>query len=276
MSITENMTPDVNVFTNGNGGGGFGNGWGGDGAFWIIILFLFAFCGWGGNGGGWGNNGGGVQSGYVLASDFSNIERKIDGVYSGICDSTYALNNGIQNGFAAAQSTMTQGFAGLNTGMIQQGYEGRIATQNVGNQLNQCCCDIRSDLAGINYNLATQSSNIQNTVNSGLCQVNRGVERGFADIAYNASSNTTAIIQNQHNDTDRVIQKLCDMESARQAEKIAQLTAENQGLKFAQSQSEQNAYLVSQLGYQCPKPAYVVQPPQPVTFPNGCNGCCNG
>ena len=56
-------------------GGGFG-GFGGDGAWWIIILFLFVFCGWGGNG--WGNNAGnsgGVVDGYVLTSDFANVER---------------------------------------------------------------------------------------------------------------------------------------------------------------------------------------------------------
>ena len=75
-----------------SGFGGFG--WGGDGA-WLIILFLiFAVFGWGGNG--WGNNAGnsgGVVDGYVLASDFANIERKLDAVNNGICDSTFALNN---------------------------------------------------------------------------------------------------------------------------------------------------------------------------------------
>ena len=63
--------------TNGGNGFGFGN----DGAWWIIILFLFAFCGgWGGNWGGNGNTGAGVVDGYVLTSDFANIERKMDGI----------------------------------------------------------------------------------------------------------------------------------------------------------------------------------------------------
>lgn len=57
--------------------------------------------------------------------------------------------------------------------------------------------------------------------------------------------------------------------------------------KFQASQTAQNAYitasqdaqtaeLIRRLGVDCPQPAYVVQPPQPVTFPNynscGC-GC---
>lgn len=127
MGLSEGLTPaDIGAICGNNDNNGFG----GNGAWWIIILFLFAFCGWGG--GNWGNGqGSSVQESYVLASDFGQVERKLDGVYSGICDSTFALNNAITNGFAAAQNTMTQGFAGLNTGMIQQGYENRIATQGV-------------------------------------------------------------------------------------------------------------------------------------------------
>lgn len=266
---------DIKAVTDGNGSNG--DMWGGNGAWWIILFLIFAAFGWGGYGnGGFGGGGAGAQNGYALATDFATIERKIDGVYSGICDSTYALNNGIQNGFAAAQNTMTQGFAGLNTGMIQQGYEGRIATQNVGNQLNQCCCDIRSDLAGINYNLATQATGISNTVNTGFCDLGRTVERGFADGAYAAATNATAIIQNQHSDTDRVIAKLNEMEATRQQEKIAQLQAENQGLRFEASQAAQNNYLVAQLAPKCAQPAYMVANPNgPLnyTVASGCN-CC--
>lgn len=261
---------DIKAVTDGND-----NGFGGNNGWWIILFFLLCGRGGWGNWGGYGDNGGGIPQNYALTTDFATIERKIDGVYSGICDSTYALNNGIQNGFAAAQNTMTQGFAGLNTGMIQQGYEGRIATQAVGNQLNQCCCDLRSDLAGINYNLATQATGITNAVNSGFCETNRGMERGFAEIGYNAATNATAIIQNQHSDTDRVIAKLNEMEATRQQEKIAQLTAENQGLRFEASQAAQNNYLVSQLSQKCPTPAYMVANPNgPLnyTVSNGC-GC---
>ena len=72
---------------------------GGDGAWWIIILFLFAFCGWGGNnGGGFGGGSTGyVSDNYALISDNATLERKIDGVYSGICDSTFSLNNKTNN-----------------------------------------------------------------------------------------------------------------------------------------------------------------------------------
>lgn len=69
---------------------------GGNSAWWIIILFLFCFMGWGGNGFGTTN---GVTDGYVLTSDFANLERKLDGVNNGICDGFYAMNNGMLTGF---------------------------------------------------------------------------------------------------------------------------------------------------------------------------------
>ena len=66
-------------------------------------------------------------------------------------------------------------------------------------------------------------------------------------------------------------------------DKIATLQAENQSLKLKASQAEQNAFitanqeaqtaeLIRRLGADCPQPAYVVQPPQPVTFPTNCCG----
>lgn len=90
-------------------GDGRNNGaWGdGNGAWWIIILFLFVFCGWGnGNNGFLGGRGndGGVVDGYILTSDFANIERKIDGVNNGLCDGFYAVNSSLLNGFANAQA----------------------------------------------------------------------------------------------------------------------------------------------------------------------------
>ena len=77
---------------------------GGNGAWWIIILFLFCFAGGWGNcrGGLFGREGStasGITDGYILTSDFANIERKIDSVNNGLCDGFYAMNTGMLNGF---------------------------------------------------------------------------------------------------------------------------------------------------------------------------------
>ena len=113
------MSPaDLAAVTGRNNGDGM---IGGNGAWWIIILFLFVFCGWGG---GWGNNAGRGQGtamdGYVLTSDFANIERKIDGVNNGLCDGFYAqaqMVNGVQmqmaNGFGQAELSRSNQQAAL-------------------------------------------------------------------------------------------------------------------------------------------------------------------
>ena len=76
-----NVTP-TGTISSGSGG----MGWGNDGSWWIIILFLFIFAGgwnrngWGGNGNGATPSGSGAIDNYVLASDFAQVERKLDTV----------------------------------------------------------------------------------------------------------------------------------------------------------------------------------------------------
>lgn len=173
----------MNVEPSGSNCGGFGgNGWGE--GWWIILLFII-LAGYGngyGNGGFGGYGGGYVSDNYALITDNATLERKIDGVYSGICDSTFALNNTITNGFAAAQNTMTQGFAGLNTAIVQDGYENRIATQGVGNTVQNCCCDLKQQIGDVKY-----------TIGSTGAEISRGVERGFSDTNYNLASQSNGI-----------------------------------------------------------------------------------
>ena len=217
-----NTDTTMNVVPVGNGGG-FG-GFGGDGAWWIIILFLFVFCGWGNNFGG----GGGAQPNYTLVSDFAQVERKLDGIANGICDSTYALNNTIVNGFATGE---------LSKSTQQAALMDRLASMQM--QAADCCCKTQTNIA---------------------------------DVKYGASINTRDMMENQNANTRAILDAIA---ANRLEDKNAQIQAQQQKifqLELAASQTAQNQYLVSQLGYQCPKAAYVVQPPQAVTFPNS-NGC---
>ena len=89
-------------------------------------------------------------------------------------------------------------------------------------------------------------------------------------------NNTRDILENNNNNTRAILDFLTQ-------DKISTLQAENQTLKFQASQTAQNAFitanqeaqtaeLIRRLGADCPQPAYVVQPPQPVTFPTNCCG----
>lgn len=164
--------------TNGNANSGF---FGGDG-WWAIILFAMIF-GWGNNG--WGNNGrnsGGVTDGYILASDFSNIERKIDGVNSGICDGFYAMNTGMLNGFA-----------GITQSVMTNGYETRNAIQSLSSQLADCCCRTQSSIQGVNYNIAMQT----NAIEKSLCDDFRSIRD---EITANRIEDKNAQIAAQQNE----------------------------------------------------------------------------
>lgn len=237
------MSPaDLAAVTGRNNGDGM---FGGNGAWWIIILFLFVFCGWGG---GWGNNAGRGQGtamdGYVLTSDFANIERKIDGVNNGMCDGFYAqaqLVNGVQmqmaNGFGQAELSRSNQQAAL----MQQ-------LNNMAMQAADCCCKTQTAIQGVNYNLATQACDTRNTIQNG----------------------TRDIIENQNANARAVLDALTAQRIEAKDEKIA---AQNQQLFAAQlaaSQAAQNQYLVQTLR-PGPIPAYTVPNPY-CCGPQLCNG----
>lgn len=138
------MTMPVQPAGNNYGGDILGQNW-----IWIIVLFLF---GWGRNG---NQNGGGVADGYALASDFANLERKLDGINNGICDSTFALNNSIKDGFSAAEMAR----ANAQMQFMQQFF----ALQQ---QLSQCCCENREAIAQVRYDMATQDCQTRNLIQS--------------------------------------------------------------------------------------------------------------
>lgn len=210
---------------NSSNGGGFG--WGGEGSWFIIILFLFAFLGWGN--GGLGNNGnsGGVVDGYVLTSDFANVERKIESVNQGLCDGFYqqaqlvnGTNMAMANGFAQAELSRSNQQAAL----MQQLNAMQMQAAN-------CCCENRAAIAQVRYDMATQACDTRNTV-----------------------QNATRDIIDANNQNSRAILDFLTQS------KLSDLQAENQGLKLAASQAAQNSYLVSQLR-PSPIPAYTVQNP---------------
>ena len=237
----------------GNGGG---IGMWGDQGWWVIIIFALLF-GWGGNGWGGNNNGGGgavpYLSGVATRSDvmdgfaLNDLQRGVSGIQQGICDSTYALNNAITNGFNSTNMALCQGFNGVER-----------QASNIGFQLQDCCCQTQRAIDGVNYNMATNFCAVQNTANN----------------------NTRDIIQSTHNDTDRIISQLNQMEANRQQEKIQALQTENQTLRFQASQTAQNGFIdavgntiVAQLRQPSPVPAYTVPAPYPYAAGCGCNSC---
>lgn len=158
--------------------GGFG-GFGGDG--WWIILFFIVLFGWGGNG--WGGNNGGVMDGYVLTSDFANIERKLDNVNNGLCDGFYAMNTGMLNGFAGVTQAVTNGFYASELSRCNQQAALMQQLNAMQMQAQECCCENRAAIAQVRYDMATQACDTRNTV-----------QNATRDIIDNANSNSKAIL----------------------------------------------------------------------------------
>ena len=261
MSLTsDTMTPaDIAAVcgnNNRNNDGMFGNDWA-----WIVILLLF---GWGGRGfGGFGGFGGGnggdcckpCATQADLAAGFNN-----SAVLSNLND--LALGQaGIQQtlcqGFNGVNTTVLQGFNGVDNAICNLGYNVQGGFNAIGHQIADCCCQTQRAIDRVAYENQSNTCALQNTINSTT-----------RDIIDNANANSRAIL-------DFLTQ-----------DKIATLTAENQSLKFQASQTAQNSYigatvdaavaeLIRRTGNDCPTPAYVVQPPQPVTFPTNCCGTVN-
>lgn len=259
------------------GGGCYNGGMNGFGGDWIWILVVFALLfGWGNNG--WGGNGGnaGGSVPYMVGNTYTDaaIQRgfdtqtivgKLDGINNGLCDGFYAVNTSILNAQSGIQNSLCQGFNGVNTNIMQGnfGLQQAINNASVANmqgqnalqaQLADCCCQTQRAIDGVNYNMATNTCAITNQMNN----------------------NTRDIIESNNAGTRAILDYLCQKENA-------DLRAENQTLKLAASQADQNAFiaatqsaqtaeLIRRLGADCPVNAYVVQPPTPVTFPTNCCG----
>ena len=250
MMEDSNFATGYAVGRDSNGGYGnngiFGNDWA-----WIVILLLFGYGGrgFGGFGGGFGGGCGSpcaTQADIRAAVDQQTLISKLDQQTYGLADSTYAINN-----------TINSNFRGVDNAICSLGYNTQAGFNTLAHQLAQCCCDNKAAIADVKYAMATESCATRNTI-----------QNTTRDILENANANSRAILD------------------ALNANYIRTLEQENNSLRLSASQSAQNAVLMAAMdankaeilrrtGAECPTAAYIVQPPQPVTFPTNCCGQVN-
>lgn len=241
VPFTMPVAPANSGYSSGNGG------WGGDWGAWIILFLIFGLFGWGGYGGfggGFGGGNGALTRGDLCQDmNFNNLEGAVRGVQQGLCDGFYAVNTSLLNGFH-----------GVDNAVCTLGYQTQQGLNAVQAQLADCCCGLNRAIDGVNYNMATNTCAIQNTINT----------------------STRDIIDSQNAGTRAILDYLCQ-------DKISTLQSENQALRLAASQANQNsvigaridaatAEILRKTGSDCPLPAYIVQPPQPVSFATNCSG----
>lgn len=284
MSLTENgngngfYMPVSPAYNSGNGFGGFGGDWGS-----LIVLFLIAamFGGFGNGFGGYGGNNivntdfpwllngqnainANTDAGFnnlAIQNGISSVQNGINGLSNQICNSTASVNQTLNNGFANAETSansrqmanMNQSFA--NQTAMNQGFN------NIQSQLANCCCENR---------LAT--ANLNSTILAENCADRAALSDGIRDL-----------LTNQTNNTQRILDQMCQDKIDAKNETIAQLRSE---LMFARGQASQDvqtaaiqagqralANEVEQYVLPTPRPAYLVQNPN--CCQNGGCGCNN-
>ena len=204
-----------------------------------------------GGGIGWGGGFGGFGGGAGLQGMATRADINEGFALNNITSGITAIQQGIADATYALNNSMMTGFHGVDRGLC-----------DLSHQLSDCCCENRAAIADLKYTAATES-----------CATRNLIQNTTRDLMDNQNANTRAILDFLTTD------------------KINTLTAENQALKFAASQAQQNAFitanqdaqtaeLIRRLGRDCPVPAYVVPNPNccygnPLGVGYGYNGSCN-
>ena len=266
------------------------NGFGDGSCWWILLLLLFG--GYGGFGfGGMNGFGGAMGADFMmypwlsngqkeimqntnqgfdtlqLANQLNNINAGVQGISTQLCNGFSGVNQSISNGFYNAEiAANSRQMADMN-----QNFNNQIATlqgfNGLQKSLDQCCCA---------NNLATVQT--QNIVQ------NEGNATRFSD-----ANNTRDIITNATQNTQAILDKLCQLELdgvkaqvEAKNDKINDLQRELSMKDLAASQIAQNAFIsqgfaneVDQLYNRlnnCPVPTTPVYGRTPIFTCNN-NGC---
>ena len=266
----------------GFGGNGFGNSFGGDGALWIILIIAL-LGGFGNGNNGWGGFGGNsFDNSYAWLSNgqkeiMSNTNQGFDTLHlsnqvEGVRDGIHDIQNAICSSTASINSNVSNGFYGAEISANNRQLSFINSLNDINTSLLNCCCENR---------LATCQT--QNIVQ------NEGNQTRFAD-----ANNTRDIITNATQNTQAILDKLCQLELDgvkaqldAKNDRIADLQREISMKDLAASQVAQTAQLRLSEEQQfetfynrlknCPVNAVAVYGNQPVfTCPNN-NSCgCNG
>lgn len=223
MAMENYSLSDIAAVTDGqNRNDGWDGGW-----FWIVVLFLFMF-GFGGNGM-WGNNasqGALTRAELTDGFNFNQLEMAVRGVQQGLCDGFYAQNTTMLQGFNGVQRDLSTGFSGINSGISNLGY-----------QMQNCCCETNRNIDSV------RAENYKNT-----CDITTAIHAEGEQTRALINSNTMQALRDKLADRDRDV-----------------LVRD-----FQLSQQSQNATLINELR-PCAKPAYLTCSPYTAANNTGCN-----
>lgn len=283
MALTDNgneMIMPVQPMYGGMGNGGFG-GFGGD---WgsLIVLFLIAamFGGFGNGFGGWGGNNLAADGAMIypwmnqanITTDGFQNQMLNDNVTS-IRDGIHSLSTQLCNCCSDMQMALASGFAGVEQGANARQMANMQTAFDLQNTVNTGFNNIGLQLCQASGENRLANCQTQNTIQ------NEGNMTRFAD-----ANNTRDLLTNQTQNTQAILDKLCQLELDGKNNRIADLERQLTMANFKESQTAQNAFIaqgfsneVDQLYNRlsnCPVPSTPVYGRTPIfTCDNNNNGC---
>lgn len=303
-----------------NGGFGGGAGWLWPMFMWMMMPWLFGGMGggFGGFGGFGGGNGGAVLGTGYLANQLnqnSNVDTLLQAL-NGRADCISQLANilntnvgNVQNGINAMQMAIANvsNLTGLTGQQVINSIQNGDA--NLSQQLCQCCCDMRYNLAEQTNTLQRQAADNFAALQLETCQQTNALQRQIGDnfaaqqlgvcqqtnqLGSQADRNTQIIKDQIAAQSAMIIEKFCDLEKRELLDKNAALRDQNNVLRGQIDNAQQTSAILGQVDARLAPIAATVgqiaakQPNTvPVQYPNvqavdmtpnGCNrGCgCNG
>lgn len=217
-------TIDPNLLLALNNGGGFG---GNGNWMWILFLFFlwpFMRNGAWGNNGGFGNGFGADGTGYLanLAANDTGRELLMQGINGNRAavdqlSSMLGCKLGdIQTALCNVTSQIQN--VGAQLGMSTQQTINAVQAGNtqIGMQIAQCCCDLKSQLASCCCD-----------VKESVANVNASLTRGFADLGYASEKQTCAIEKSIASSTAQILEGQRAAEMREMQDKIDALREKN-------------------------------------------------
>lgn len=231
------------------------NGWGNGDGWWILIILFALFGGWGngfgGNGSGSRNATDAIDASLQRGFDNQSVMNKLNGIEQGICSMGYdqlaqinqVNTNIMQTGYGITNAIQANSIAAMQQSNALQ------------SQLADCCCENRAAIAQVRYDMATDT-----------CAVTTAIQQAARDITDNANANYRSL-------HDEMVASQMEAKNDR----IAELQSQVQALNLAQSQANQNQYLINAIRPSA-IPAFQVPNPYAGYGYGYCNNnqcCCN-
>jgi hypothetical protein len=240
------------------------NDLGGGSSSWVILLLFIVLMGGGSMWGVNGNRGNVATQSDVFAAQTANSNADaIREVNGNITQLGYA---GLQQANAINQNVSQQGF-NVQSGVMQGNNALQMSVLGTGNNLQQAINNqgfgIQSAITNQGFGMQKQVADTGNNIMMGMTAGNNAIIAGLNENRFTLAQEECASRATSTANTQKILDKLCDMQSQNQEQRIYDLQVQNQALQLQINNAAQTAQIISAVR-PYPQPAYPVSSPYAV------------